>query len=449
MYMHYTLPVNVLNVIKTLKTAGFEAYAVGGSVRDLIMGRKTHDWDFTTNAKPEEIIKLFPDTFYDNIFGTVGIPVKSGDETTEIYEITTYRTEQGYADKRHPDKVEWGTSLEEDLARRDFTVNAMADDGEKIIDPYGGREDIDGRLIKAVRDPEERFKEDALRMMRAIRLATELEFTIEANTFTAIKNNAYSIDEIAEERVRDELIRILKSNHSADGILLLHNSGILARILPELEAGYGVEQAKHHIYDVFKHSLEALRYCPSEYWLVRLAALIHDIGKPEVVRGEGEHRTFYNHEVVGANMAKIIANRLHFSKNDREKLYTLIRWHMFSVDDLQTDAAIRRFIRRVGKENLEDIFDVRIGDRLGSGCTRAESWRLKKYRARTIEVQKHIPSPADLKIDGHDVMQILNIKPGPKVGEVLKNIFEKVMEGELKNERDILIKEIKEVKVNN
>jgi len=440
--MKLILPKEAEEVIKTLKTAGFEIYAVGGSVRDLLLGKKSHNWDFTTNATPEEIIKLFPETFYENQFGTVGIPVEI-DGVKEIYEVTTYRTEQSYTDKRHPDIVKWGKSLEEDLARRDFTIGAIAYDGEKLIDPYGGAEDLKNKIIRAVRDPHERFEEDALRMMRAIRIATELGFTIEEKTFDAIVNNAHHIDEISEERVRDELIKILKSNHPADGILLLHNAKILSRILPELDQAYGVEQAKHHIYDVFRHSLEALRFCPSEDWLVRFAALIHDIGKPVVARGEGEARTFYNHEVVGANMAKIIASRLHFSKNDREKLYTLVRWHMFSADEFQTDAAIRRFIRRVGNEFLGDIFDVRIGDRLGSGCTKAESWRLKKYRQRTIDVQKHIPSPADLKIDGHDVMQILGIKPGPKVGEILKNLFDKVMEGELKNEREILIEEIK------
>lgn len=440
--MDYKLPHQAEKIIKTLQDAGYKAYAVGGSVRDLIMANKTHDWDFTTNAKPEEVRKLFSETFYDNVFGTVGIPIKHDDGATEIYEVTTYRTEQEYKDKRHPDKVEWGNSLEEDLARRDFTMNAIAFDGKNIIDPYYGQGDIKQRLIRAVGDPRERFNEDALRMMRAIRMAAELEFIIEEKTFQAAIANAHLIDEISEERVRDELIKILKSNHPADGILLLHNAKILARILPELETAYGVEQAKHHIYDVFKHSLEALRFCPSKDWLVRFATLIHDIGKPVVAKGEGEERTFYNHEVLGANMAKVIASRLHFSKFDREKLYTLVRWHMFSADEVQTDAAIRRFIRRVGKDYLGDIFDVRIGDRLGSGCSKAESWRLKKYRQRTIDVQKHIPSPADLKVDGLDVMKILNIKPGPKVGEVLDSLFERVMENELKNEREVLIKEI-------
>jgi len=439
--MNYKLPREAKKTIDTLKKAGYQAFAVGGSVRDILIDNPSKNWDFTTDAPPEEIIKLFPETFYDNKFGTVGIPIKIGDQT-EIYEVTTFRTEQGYRDKRHPDIVKWGKTLEEDLARRDFTIGAIAFDGEKIIDPYNGQKDLTDKIIRAVRDPNERFSEDALRMMRAIRIATELGFVIEEKTFAAIISNSHHIDEISEERVRDELVKILKSNHPTDGILLLHNAKILARILPELETAYGVEQAKHHIYDVFKHSLEALRFCPSPDWLVRFATLIHDIGKPVVANGEGENRTFYNHEVVGANMAKIIANRLHFSKFDREKLYTLVRWHMFSADEVQTDAAIRRFIRRVGKDYLGDIFDVRIGDRLGSGCTQAESWRLKKYRQRTIDVQKHIPSPADLKINGHDVMKILNLKPGPKVGEILKSLFDKVMEEELKNDKDILIAEI-------
>jgi len=409
------------------------------------LGKETKNWDFTTNATPEKIIELFEKTFYDNKFGTVGIPVEI-DGIKEIYEITTYRTEQGYKDKRHPDIVKWGKTLEEDLSRRDLTINAIAFDGEKIIDPYKGEEDLKRKLIKAVGSPGERFSEDALRMMRAVRIASEMGFVIEENTFNAIIENAFLIDQISIERVRDELIKILKSNHPADGIMLLFNCKILERILPELTKGYGVIQAKHHIYDVFKHCIESLRNCPSGNWLVRFATLLHDVGKPIVVKGEGENRTFYNHEVIGSKIARQIAIRLHFSKEEREKLFILIRWHQFSVDEFQTDSAIRRFIRRIGKENLKDIFELRIGDRIGSGCTKSESWRLKKYMKRTIEVQKHTPSVSDLKINGYDVMKILNIPPGPTVGKILNSIFEKVTEEKLLNDREVLVEEIEKSK---
>jgi len=447
------LPEEAEKIIRKMQKAGFECYAVGGSVRDLLMGNPTQNWDFTTNATPEQIQALFPDSFYDNKFGTVGIPIKTENqelrtknkEETELYEITTYRTEWGYTDRRHPDQIKWGKTLEEDLARRDFTINAIATDGKEIIDPYFGQKDISDKIIRAVRDPNERFSEDALRMMRAIRIATELEFLIDPLTFEAIKQKVHLIKEISGERIRDELIKILRSNHPADGILLLHNSGLLVQIIPEIEKGYGLTQAGHHVYDVFKHSLESLRHCPSKNWLVRLACFLHDIGKPVVVSFKDGKPTFYNHEVVGAGIVKALANRMHFKKEDREKLYILVRWHMFSVSEFLTDSAVRRFIRRVGKEHVNDIMDLRIGDRLGGGCLTETSWRLKKLQKRIIEVQKHVPSVSDLKVDGHDVMKILKIGPGPRVGQVLNLLFEEIMEDPKKNKRDSLLKKLKEI----
>ena len=447
------VPPFVQKILQTVSKAGYEISIVGGVVRDILSRHKQYDWDFTTNAKPEEILKLFPDGFYDNVFGTVGIPFEG-----KTYEITTYRTEFGYSDQRHPDKVSWGNSLEEDLSRRDFTINAMAIRANnglaftfdksgrtdfEFIDPYNGWEDLKNKLIRAVRDPNERFDEDALRMLRGIRFGAQLGFTIEEKTLLAIQNSAPTIISVSGERIRDEMKKILLSDFPADGILLLHSSNILQYILPELEKGYQVAQAKHHIHDVFTHSVESLRNTPSKKWLVRLATLLHDVGKPVVAQGEGEDRTFYNHEVVGTKIAYQIADRWHFSKEDREKFVTLIRWHQFTVDEFQTDKAIRRFIKRVGNENLEDIFHLRIGDRLGSGCTKAESWRLKKYMQRTIDVQKHTPSVKDLKVDGNDVMKTLHIKPGPKVGEILNKLFEEILEEPSKNEKELLLKRIK------
>ena len=450
--MTLKLPAEAQKIINKMKKAGFECYAVGGSVRDLLMGNPTKNWDFTTNATPEQIQEIFPDSYYENKFGTVGIPLetknqglRTKDREKELYEITTYRTEWGYEDKRHPTVVKWGKSLEEDLARRDFTINAIATDGKEIIDPYNGQKDIQEKIIKAVRDPKERFSEDALRMMRAIRVATELQFLIDPLTFEAIKQNSHLIKQISGERIRDELVKILKSDHPADGMLLLHNSGLLVQISPEIEKGYGLSQAGHHIYDVFKHSLESLRFCPSKNWLVRLATFLHDIGKPVVVKYKEGKPTFYNHEVVGAAIVKNIANSLHFGRFDREKLYILVRWHMFSVSEFLTDAAIRRFIRRVGKENVNEIMDLRIGDRLGGGCLTETSWRLRKLQQRVIEVQKHVPSVNDLKVDGNDVMKTLGIRPGPKVGQVLNQLFEEVIEDPKKNNRDYLLKRIKEL----
>ena len=447
-YKQPKLPSQVKKVLESLTKAGFEAYAVGGGVRDMLMGRPTRNWDFTTNATPNQILEIFPDGFYDNVFGTVGVPCKTG----EIYEITTFRTEWGYSDRRHPDKVSWGKTLEEDLSRRDFTVNAIAlrqAQGKLlIIDPYHGVDDIKAKLVRAVGTPSERFSEDALRLLRAVRIASELEFLIEAKTFNAIAENASLIKEISEERVRDELFKILKTTHPADGFMLLRNAKLLPEILPEIEKGFGVPQAspgRHHIYDVGTHLFLSLKHCPSEDSLVRFATLLHDVGKPVTFSKDKDGViTFYNHEVIGASIARNIGNRLHFSKKQLQKLVTLVRWHQFSVDEKQTDSALRRFIKRVGKENLADILDLRIGDRLGGGA-RETSWRLKLFIKRLEEVQKQPFTVADLKVDGNDVMKILGIGPGPMVGKILDALFAEVVEDGKKNNREYLLKGIKKI----
>jgi putative nucleotidyltransferase with HDIG domain len=436
------LPQSAQQVIDTLKKAGFQAYAVGGSVRDTLMGRPTHGWDFTTIAKPEEILKLFPDSFYDNEFGTVGIKLPD-----DIYEITTYRSEKGYTDHRHPDKIQWGKTLEEDLSRRDFTINAIATDGKTVIDPYSGKQDLAAKLIRAVGNADARFEEDALRQMRAVRIASEVGFMIEPETLSAIKKNAASIQQISPERIHDELLRILASPFAADGILLLKSSGLLKEIMPELEEAFAIGQKspnRHHIYDVGTHSVMAVKNCPSTDPVVRLATLLHDIGKVKTYKLVGDVVTFYNHEVVSTKVAKAILARLKFSNKDTEKVLTLIRWHQFTVDERQTDSALRRFIRHVGKENLEDMLALRIGDRLGGGATET-SWRLELFKKRLDEVQQQPFSVTDLKIDGNDVMKVLGVPPGPIVGQTLNDIFAEVETGKLQNEREILLKKIGEI----
>ena len=438
------LPKDAKTVFEKFQKAGFEIYLVGGAVRSFLMGKKLHDCDFTTNAKPEEIQKLFPENFYDNLFGTVGIPFKK-----ETYEITTYRTERGYADRRHPDKVFWGDTLEEDLKRRDFTINTMVvgprKDGKfEFIDLFGGEKDLKRKIIRAVGNAQKRFDEDSLRMMRAIRIATQLGFVVEAKTFQAIKKNATHILEISAERIRDELIKILKSDYPADGFTLLYNSGLLEQIFPEIVKGKGVQQSGHHQDDVFTHSLKSLKFCKNPDPIIRLAALLHDVGKPVVAKEKGGKITFYNHEMVGASIARHVGQRLRFSKKDREKLTNLVRWHMFTVDERITDAAVRRFIRRIGNENINEMMDLRIADRLGGGCLTETSWRLRLLQKRVLEVQKHIPSAADLKVNGRDVMKILGISPGPKVGQVLNKLFEEIIDNPSKNKRSHLLKRIKE-----
>ncbi len=453
-----TLPTIAQTIIDTLRKAGFETYAVGGSVRDLLMGKTTKGWDFTTNAVPEEILKLFPDSFYDNQFGTVGIKIKNSNfklqneeqkKVEDIYEVTTYRSEKGYSDHRHPDTISWGKTIEEDLARRDFTINAIAFDGKSIIDPHDGQKDIEKKLIRAVGDPGVRFAEDALRMMRAVRIAAELGFFIEEQTLSAIKSNTHLLSAISRERIHDELLRLLSAEFCADGVLLLKNSGLMQEILPELESAFAVEQKspmRHHIYDVGTHSVMAMKYCPSADPIVRLATLLHDIGKVQTYhKDETDLITFYNHEVVSTKLARRIADRLRLSKKNTEKLMTLIRWHQFSVDERQTDSALRRFIRRVGKENLDDMLALRIGDRLGGGAQET-SWRLELYKKRLIDVQKQPFTVADLNINGHDVMKEYNCKPGPIIGKVLLQLFTEVEKGMLANDREVLLRRLTELK---
>lgn len=448
--MEVQLPKFVLEILKKFKKAGFEIYVVGGAVRDLLMKKNADDWDFTTNATPEEILKIFPDGFYGNVFGTVGIAHESSPHPLEI---TTFRHESGYSDQRRPDKVTWGKTLEEDLKRRDFTINAMAlkrkDDKKneyELIDPYDGQKDLDKKLIRAVGEASERFSEDALRMMRAVRIAAELNFSIEKKTLEAIKTNAKLINKIAKERVKDELIKILASPNPYEGMTIFKEVGLLQEILPELEKTFGVEQkspGRHHVHDVGTHSYLSLKHCKSTDPIVRFATLIHDIGKPQTYKKmENGTITFYNHEVVSTKIAKRIAERLRFSKKESKKLITLVQYHQFTVDERQTDKAIRRFIRKVGKEYIKDMLDLRVGDRLGGGA-RETSWRLEEFKKRLIEVQKQPFTIHDLKISGDDVMKELNIKPGPKVGEILKQLFEEVVEKKIPNEKKTLLDHLK------
>lgn len=451
--MQDLIPDKVLDFYKKTENEGFEIYFVGGCVRSLLLNIPVKDWDFATNATPQEIQKLFPDSFYDNSFGTVGIPIEIN-EKKEVIEITTFRTEKGYSDNRHPTDVSWGKTIDDDLSRRDFTVNAIAfkivDAQIKIVDPFDGQKDLANALIRAVGNPAERFKEDALRLMRAIRFATQLGFEIEEHTWSELKNDANLIEKISYERIRDEFLKILASSEPEKGILLLKDAGIIRYILPELLEGEGVSQARegrHHTDDVFTHNLLSLKYCPSSDPIVRFATLIHDVGKPRV-EGKDEKGLviFYNHEVEGAKLAYQIADRFKFSKKDKQRIVSLVRWHMFTIDEKITDAAVRRFIRRIGQENVEDMMDLRVGDRLGGGTQTAESWRLKLFRKRVGgELAPKPFSIENLAIDGNDIMKELDIKPSKKIGQLLQKLFEEVDEDLSKNNREYLLKRLKDL----
>ncbi|MEX1113307.1 MAG: HD domain-containing protein [Patescibacteria group bacterium] len=428
------LPAGVRWVMDGLAKAGFEAYAVGGGVRDLLLGREPKDWDVATPATPEDIQRIFPNAVYANRYGTVG--VRHGKKT---YEVTTYRAETEYRDARHPEKVVFVKRLGDDLARRDFTVNAIATDGRKLVDPFGGQADLRAKAIRAVGDPDERFQEDALRLIRAVRFAAQLRFAIEAKTLTAVRANAERLQYISAERIRDEFMGILISDRPAEGVRLLLKTGLLAQFLPELLEGADLDQPKHHKYPVLEHNLRSLEHTPSTDPLVRLAALLHDVGKPRSARGSGANRTFHGHEVIGARMTKEIMRRLRFSNDDLKHVTNLVRHHMFLFQFESTDKAVRRIVRRVGPEHVDDLIALRVGDRIGSGCKIGLTKKLQLFKERSLEVQKEPISTRMLKVDGHDLMKELGMKPGPGIGRTLDALLEEVLDDPKRNTREYLL----------
>ena len=456
--MRFNVPQEVQAIANDLTKKKFQAYLVGGCVRDLLMGRVPKDWDIATNANPGEVQRLFPESVYENAFGTVGVKTGSENDSLKIIEVTTFRLEGKYSDKRHPDEITFAKTIEEDLSRRDFTINAIAlsltndqrlmtNDSHKssivshglgIVDPYGGEKDMKKKTLRTVGTPEERFEEDALRLMRAVRLATELGFTIDTGTEFAIRKHAGLLEMIAKERVRDELIKILMNHNAGHGMRVLQELHVLPYSIPELQEGVGVGQNKHHIYTVFEHSIRALEYAVKEgsSLLVRVASLLHDVGKPRSKRGEGPDSTFYNHEVIGAELTAEILERLHFPKDFIEKAAHLVRSHMFyyNVDEV-SPAGVRRFLARVGPENVDDLMKVREADRIGSGVPKAAPYKLRHLLFMIEKVKKDPISPKMLKINGADLMRALGINPGPRIGYILSILLEEVIDDPEKNNR--------------
>ncbi len=472
--MFQKIPLPVIQILSTLNEADFEAYIVGGCVRDLLLGRIPKDWDVTTSALPENILALFPESFYENDFGTVGVKVAhialSGTpqshtppvESKEIVEVTTYRTESGYEDKRRPDQVSFTTSLTEDLARRDFTINALAYGKDStgvwnLVDPFSGQNDLHQKIIRTVGNPSERFGEDALRLMRAVRFLSELRekrekepshnWQIEPATFEALKQLSSNLKHVSQERIRDELSKIILSPNGAFGIQTLHEAGLLATILPELEVGIGVTQNLHHIYTVWEHNLRALDTCPSEKLSVRLAALLHDVGKPQTKRGEGYRATFYNHDHVGAKIAEKALIRLRYPKAVVAHATLLVDNHLFyyNVDEV-TESSVRRLIKRVGLENMDDLMAVRIGDRLGSGVPKGKPYKLRHLEYMIEKVSKDPLSAKMLTVKGNDLMEALTLPASPKIGMLLDVLLAEVIEDPSINTREILLKRATELK---
>lgn len=439
--MHFPVPLEVKTVAEGLRKGGFEAYLVGGCVRDLLLGRKPKDWDITTNAKPEDIQCIFPDSFYENDFGTVGVKTESADPSLLVIEVTPYRTESGYSDKRRPDTVEFGQSLEDDLARRDFTINAIAYDESKghIVDPYIGQKDIELKVLRTVRDPEERFLEDGLRLMRAVRLVAELGFALDAETAAGIQKTAKNLAHISKERIRDELVRILESTQPMMALVLAQQLGLLEYIVPDLLRGIGIEQNQAHSYHVFEHNLRTMQHAADKGWEanLRLAGLFHDIAKPETRRWSKEKGewTFHGHEVVGARVTERALHDLRFSRETIEKTVKLVRWHMFFSDpDQITLSAVRRMIQNVGEENIWDLLNLRICDRVGTGRPKEQPFRFRKYKAMVEEALRDPISVKMLKTNGSRIIEKFHVKPGPKIGHLLNALLEEVLEDPKKND---------------
>jgi len=450
------IPKYIQKIIKDLKASRYEAYIVGGCVRDVLMSKEPNDWDITTNALPEQVLKVFSEARYENTFGTVLLPIralaKGGEikgKLEDVVEITTYRSEQGYSDRRHPDTIRFETELDKDLERRDFTINALALDPsneDKIIDLFGGQKDIKAKIIRAVGEPSDRFKEDALRMLRAVRFSSQLGFELEPKTQRAIVKLAGSLKFVSKERIRDEFIKILASERPSEGVMLLYDCKLLQYILPELEQGIGVNQDRHHIYPVFKHNILSLKYCPSSDWAVRLAALLHDVGKPKTRKIINNIATFYNHEYLGARLTEKIMSRLKFSAFDQARVVNLVKNHMFyyNVGEV-TAASVRRLIVKVGRENLKDLIDLRIADRLGSGTPKAMPYKLRHLQYMMEKVQNDPVSVKMLKINGNDIIKILKITPGPKIGAILDVLLGEVLEDPERNNLVWLKKRAKEL----
>ena len=403
---------------------------------------------------------------------TVTVLTKSKKPTLKEIEITTFRSEAQYSDKRHPDEIRFARTLEEDLARRDFTINAIAlkiqspksefqikskaknpntrykilNTQYTIIDPYNGQKDLRNKVIRAVGEPDDRFSEDALRLLRAIRLATIFDFKIEAKTREAIIKNAGSLRLISQERIRDEFVKIIMADKAADGLELLRTLGLLIYVVPELQEGVAVAQNKHHIYDCYQHNLLSLKYAAEKKFdlEVRLASLFHDIAKPRAKRGEGPNATFYGHEIVGARLTEKILARLKFPREQAGKIIKLVRYHLFYYNAGEVgDSSVRRLVRNVGPELMGALLQFRQADRIGSGVPKAEPYKLRHLKYVIEKVSRDPLSPKMLKIDGHQVMEILKIKPGPKIGFVLEILLAQVLENPKKNAKAHLKKEVK------
>ncbi|MGP1594172.1 MAG: CCA tRNA nucleotidyltransferase [Treponema sp.] len=438
--MQKNLPVPPLlkEISRYFRTAGFSVYLVGGAVRDYIRKKEAHDWDIATNALPADVIKLFKRTIPTGIaHGTVTIIYKG----THI-ECTTFRTEADYADGRHPAEITYAATIEEDLSRRDFTMNAIAlslPEGH-IIDPFHGIQDINHKIIRTVGNPLDRFSEDGLRPIRAIRFSAQLGFTIDPVTHAAIPNTLHITEKISIERFREEFSKMLCAAQPDHALRLLEQTGLLRLFLPELASCRGVEQKGWHHFDVLDHSILVCAACPPVLHL-RLAGLFHDTGKPAVreQQPDGSY-SFHRHEAVSATITRTVMKRLKYANADIEQTVHLVAQHMFHYEPSWTDAAVRRFIARVGKKAIPDLFALRYADTFGlAGKTITPAFLLEfSKRIDTMLQQEQAFCIKDLQVNGHDLMQI-GIPAGKQLGLVLQELLETVLDDPAQNTKEQLL----------
>jgi len=426
------IPDIVLMISERLIKNGYQAFIVGGAIRDSLLGCQAKDWDVATDAKPDRIRELFPEMASFNLkHGTVTLVFEGSH-----FEVTTFRGTGGFS-----------LRIEEDLAHRDLTFNAMAYDitNKRIVDPFGGQRDIEGKVVRAVLNPSERFQEDPLRMMRAIRFSLELGYAIEPETLMAIKTMAQAIDIVAKERVRDELLKVLMVRRPSAGFHLMRKSGLLKGILPELVEGYRKRQNNFHKYTIYRHTMETVDSIKGDP-VLRLSALFHDIAKPRVRKKINGRWRFFGHATTSAELTKKIMMRLKFSNDRITRVTHLITHHMFDYKQELSDRAVRRFIKRIGADNVDDLIALRKADDLAHGWGRDFEKDIEKFKSRiNSQIKKSYPfTISDLAVNGHDVIKIVGLQPGPRVGQILNQLLEVVIEKPEYNQKERLIKILKD-----
>lgn len=435
------IPQDVLDLCKRLREHGKRGWIVGGCVRDLLLGRGVSDWDVATDARPDEVMRIFPKTIPTGVaHGTVTVLLKRVG-----YEVTTLRGETTYSDGRRPDAVHFVDDITADLARRDFTINAIAIEPTTghVIDPFDGRGDLQRRLLRAVGNPLERFAEDGLRVLRAARFVATLELDLDDATKHAIAPTLDTYRKVSAERVRDEWMKAMKAREPSRAFEVMRETGILGVTCPELLEGVGMEQNRYHAYDVWRHGLACLDACAGDP-VLRIAALLHDVGKPRsrAFSDKTHDYTFYDHDRIGAEIAAPIVQRLRFSNEEQARIVSLVRNHLFHYSDEWTDAAVRRWIRRVGLERIDDLYALNEADVRGKGKDATPDLQslagLKVHVARILAGGSAL-SVRDLKLSGRDLMTELGMKPGPIIGETLAALLEEVLNDPELNARDVLL----------